>query len=172
MSPCHTPFFDRFISFLLVILNPFYRIIFSNFYILHFMVFYQSFFNILYLSILFVRFANILLVFSQICVHINLFFIYLFYNISLPFSHLYSLLETEKSRLLRWNFGREVTLKYLIWFRRDIYLFIYLSFSYYFILSCLFLTFYFFYSFYSFFLFCIFVFPILCILIIYFICVL
>ena len=105
----------------------------------------------LYLSILSVRFATILLAFSQIFVHINIIFIYSFYNVSLLFTRFYRLRSLV---CFRRNFDRKVTLKYLIWFQRDN--FFYLSFSYYFILSCLFLTLYF--TLFTLFLFYIFVF--------------
>jgi len=62
----------------------------------------------------------------------------------------YSPLKTEKSRHFRRNFGREVTLKYLIWFRRDssiiLFLLLFLSF-YYFINLFLILLFLFYLSF-------------------------
>jgi len=86
----------------------------------------------LYLGILCVRFAIILLVFSQIFIHFNLIFIFLSYDIFTFIFSIYSPLKTEKSRRFRRNFGKEVTLKYLIWFQKDSFkFFIYLFISFY-----------------------------------------
>jgi len=150
------------------LLSVFYPAIFSTFlqFISQYLTVYFPAFNFcLYLSI----YSFILQIFYlfipqilslQISISIPTFLSVYSLNFSLFIFSLYTSFKTEKSRRFRRNFGREVTLKYLIWFQRDNFYFFYfyLSFSYYFILSCLFLTFYFTLFTLSLFLFYIFVF--------------
>jgi len=57
----------------------------------------------------------------------------------------YSPLKTKKSRRFRRNFGREVTLKYLIWFRRDNFIILFLFLSFYYFINLLLILLFLFY---------------------------
>jgi len=111
-------------------LSSFHRIVFSNFYIL-FHGILSVFFSTFYISIsqhfiltLYRHFTRLVSNFYPLKSH---FLSIRFTNVS-PLLSLFftSVLNTEKSRRLRRNFGIEVTLKYLIWFRRDIFYLFYL----------------------------------------------
>jgi len=143
-----------------------YFLQFLHFFISRYFIGFSQHSTYIYLSILSVRFANIFTrLFSNFHPLKFHFYLFVLQTFNCYFLYFTSFLNTEKSRRFRRNFGREVTLKYLIWFRRDN--FFILSFSYYFILSCLFLTFYF--TLFTLFLFSFFPFIYF---IIYFICVL
>jgi len=131
----HTPFFDQlfFYSYFESIL-PSYFIKFLHFISRYFYQFISRHSTCLYLSILSVHFSNYFTrLFSNFYPFKSHFYLFVLRHCTFIFPF-YSFLKTEKSRCFRRNFGREVTLKYLIWFRRDSFK------SYYFFLSNLFLS--------------------------------
>jgi len=130
---CHTPFFDHALSFYSSFepILPSYFLKFLHFISQYFTVYFAAFycvcFNILfclYFSILSVHFANTLFVYSsnfypyKSHFFYQTFYLFVLQRFTFIFSF-YSPLKTEKSRRFRRNFGKEVTMQYLIWFRRN-----------------------------------------------------